>query len=54
MKTKNMFKKLKYEKTMRLEDRTLRYKVDGCEFIYLDCVNDETQIRVKMDYLNPS
>lgn len=58
MKTKNMFKKLKYEKIMRLEDRTLSvskiYKVDGCEFIYLDCVNDETQIRVKMDLDNPS
>ncbi len=58
MNTENTFRKLNYERSLRLEDRTISiseiYKEDGCEFIYLDCVNAETQIRVKLDFDDPS
>lgn len=53
MNTENTFEKLDYERSMHLEDRTIRvskiYEENGCEFIYFDCVNTETQIRIKLD-----
>lgn len=53
MNTENTFEKLDYERSMHLEDRTISvskiYEENGCEFIYLDCVNTETQIRIKLD-----
>lgn len=53
MNTENTFEKLDYERSMHLEDRTISvskiYEENGCEFIYFDCVNTETQIRIKLD-----
>lgn len=53
MNTENTFEKLDYEHSMHLEDRTISvskiYEENGCEFIYFDCVNTETQIRIKLD-----
>lgn len=58
MNTEKMFNELKYRVSRRLEDRTISvseiYEVNGCEFIYLDCVNDKTQIRVEMDLDSPT
>ncbi|WP_295219664.1 hypothetical protein [Ruminococcus sp.] len=58
MNTEKMSQEQKYLCIDQFEDRTIRVseiiKMDGCEFLYLDCVNDETQIRVKMVLDNPS
>ena len=58
MNTENTFEKLDYEHSMHLEDRTISlseiYEEDGCKFAYLDCVNTETQIRVKLNFDNLS
>ncbi len=58
MNTENTFEKLDYEHSMHLEDRTISvskiYEENGCEFIYFDCVNTETQIRVKLNFDNLS
>lgn len=53
MNTENIFEKLNYQGSLHLEDRTISvskiYEENGCEFIYFDCVNTETQIRIKLD-----
>lgn len=58
MNTENTFEKLNYQGSLRLEDRTISlseiYEEDGCKFAYLDCVNDEAQIRVKLNFDNLS
>ena len=58
MNTEKMSQEKKYRCIKHFDDRIISvseiYEVNGCEFIYLDCVNDETQICVKMDLDNPS
>ena len=58
MNTENPFQELNYEDSFRLKDRTISfselYEEDGCKFAYLDCVNDEAQIRVKLEFDNPN
>lgn len=58
MNTEKMSQEQKYLCIDQFEDRTIRIsdmiEMDGCKFLYMDCVNDETQICAKMGLDNSS